>query len=205
MLCCTENDPQRLASQKWQAHEYTHDSTALSSDSSPIGQPSSLFACTLTVLLMCNHQQHSNMLLILHLCRHGVWHCQGLSQPTSAVAFFAEPDGDVGTSPDAQIGMGDSTLKGDVWDVLWLCIGSLMRFVCAADGTLSMWGNNVYGQLGDGTTVNQNSPVQVTIARCSTISATALGGYHSAALCAGMCVPGFHTTSVYIGDAMFGP
>ena len=68
-------------------------------------------------------------------------------------------------------------------------MGTAIRCVCAAGGTLWMWGNNASGQLGDGTTVYKFSPVQVTIARCSTISAIALGGYHSAALCAGMCVP----------------
>ena len=71
--CAIQKQPsETCASHKWRAHEYTHDSTALSSDSSPIRQLSSLFASALKVLLMYNHQQHSNMLLTLHLCWDGV-------------------------------------------------------------------------------------------------------------------------------------
>jgi alpha-tubulin suppressor-like RCC1 family protein len=29
------------------------------------------------------------------------------------------------------------------------------------DGTVWTWGKNAYGQLGDGTTVNKSSPIQV--------------------------------------------
>lgn len=34
-------------------------------------------------------------------------------------------------------------------------------FVLKSDGTLWAWGANTSGQLGDGTTVNKNTPVQV--------------------------------------------
>ena len=79
----------------------------------------------------------------------------------------------------------------DLWVVGWLCIGPLIRCVYATDGTLWMWGWNVNAnrELGDGTIVDKKSPVQVTVARCGTFSAIALGADHSAALCAGMCVP----------------
>ena len=81
--------------------------------------------------------------------------------------------------------VGQQTL----WVVVWLCIGPLMRCVCVTDGPLWMWGENHDGQLGDGTTENKNSPVQVTVTGCSNVSQIALGGSHSAALCAGMPVP----------------
>ncbi len=48
------------------------------------------------------------------------------------------------------------------------------------DGTLWAWGDNYYGQLGDGTTANQSSPVQVGVA--TNWQAVAAGSYHTVAL-----------------------
>lgn len=48
------------------------------------------------------------------------------------------------------------------------------------DGTVWTWGNNEYGQLGDGTTVNKNRPVQVQ--GLSDVIEIACGGLHIVAL-----------------------
>jgi alpha-tubulin suppressor-like RCC1 family protein len=48
------------------------------------------------------------------------------------------------------------------------------------DGTLWCWGDNFYGQLGDGTTANKLSPVEVT-ALGTTVIEVALGSAHSCA------------------------
>ena len=48
------------------------------------------------------------------------------------------------------------------------------------DGTLRAWGDNYYGQLGDGTTTRRLSPVQVT--GLAGVAAVAGGGYHTVAL-----------------------
>jgi len=37
----------------------------------------------------------------------------------------------------------------------------VVRFVIKTDGTLWAWGNNEFGQLGDGTTETRLSPVQI--------------------------------------------
>ena len=76
-----------------------------------------------------------------------------------------------------------------LWVVVWLCIGPLIRCVCVTDGALWMWGGNGDGQLGDGTRDNKPRPGPVTVTGCSNVSHIALGGSHSAALCAGMPVP----------------
>jgi alpha-tubulin suppressor-like RCC1 family protein len=48
------------------------------------------------------------------------------------------------------------------------------------DGTLWCWGRNDYGQLGDGTTVQKSSPVQVPVLG-ATVVEVSLGGAHSCA------------------------
>src|SRR5262249_137385 len=40
-------------------------------------------------------------------------------------------------------------------------LGSAHNLALKNDGTLWAWGGNLFGQLGDGTTVNRNTPVQV--------------------------------------------
>ena len=50
-----------------------------------------------------------------------------------------------------------------------------------SDGTLWAWGYNFYGQLGDGTTINRNMPVQVS-GGGNTWVGIAAGGYHTVAL-----------------------
>ena len=63
------------------------------------------------------------------------------------------------TTPQVIDGGGDHTLA----------VGS--------DGTAWAWGYNGYGQLGDGTTTQRNTPVQVS--GLSGAIAVAAGGYHS--------------------------
>ena len=57
--------------------------------------------------------------------------------------------------------------------------------VCV-DGTLWTWGWNSYGQLGDGSTVEHHTPVQITLGGCSHVTSVALGWGHSAPLCDGV-------------------
>jgi len=47
------------------------------------------------------------------------------------------------------------------------------------DGSLWCWGNNEYGQLGDGSYGNKNSPVQIMLSGVSSVSA---GGHHTCAV-----------------------
>jgi alpha-tubulin suppressor-like RCC1 family protein len=49
------------------------------------------------------------------------------------------------------------------------------------DGTLWTWGDNLYGQLGDNTTINRSSPIQ-TVAGGTTWSQVACGWKHTAAI-----------------------
>ena len=49
-----------------------------------------------------------------------------------------------------------------------------------SDGTVWAWGQNTYGQVGDGTTTNKRTPVQVS--GLNGVTAVAAGEYHSLAL-----------------------
>ena len=61
--------------------------------------------------------------------------------------------------------------------LLSLC---LMGNAMWAQGTVSAWGFNLYGQLGNGTATNSTAPVQVT--GLTGVMAVAGGGYHSLAV-----------------------
>src|SRR5262249_1999646 len=51
------------------------------------------------------------------------------------------------------------------------------------DGTVLAWGANRFGQIGDGTTTQRNSPVQVSgLGTGSQVIAVAGGGFHALAL-----------------------
>lgn len=67
-----------------------------------------------------------------------------------------------------------------------IAAGGFHNLVLCSDGNLASWGNNSYGQLGDGGTVDSNVPVSVTASGAlagKTISMMAAGGSHNLVLC----------------------
>lgn len=58
--------------------------------------------------------------------------------------------------------------------------GDLHSLALESDGIVWAWGNNIWGQLGDGTTISSSSPVKVV--ELSDVMAVAAGGAHSLAL-----------------------
>ena len=70
--------------------------------------------------------------------------------------------------------------------VVAIAAGRLHSLALCADGTLTAWGDNYNGQLGDGTTTQRSLPVAVTTAGVlagRTVVAVAAGNFHSMALC----------------------
>ena len=71
--------------------------------------------------------------------------------------------------------------------ILSIAVGSSHSVALCSNGTVATWGNDTYGQLGDGTNNNSNVPVAVTasgVLNGQTVVAVAAGFNHSLALCA---------------------
>ncbi len=60
--------------------------------------------------------------------------------------------------------------------------GSLYSLALTSTGQVMSWGDNTYGQLGNGTTANSSTPVVVSLPSGTTITAIAGGGNHSLVL-----------------------
>jgi alpha-tubulin suppressor-like RCC1 family protein len=70
--------------------------------------------------------------------------------------------------------------EGFLSEVQAIAGGQLYSLGLKKDGTVWAWGRNNWGQLGDGTTTNRSTPVQVR--GLSEVQAIAAGHYHSLAL-----------------------
>lgn len=59
-----------------------------------------------------------------------------------------------------------------------IAVGSYYWLAIKEDGSLWAWGNNKYGQLGDGSNADKNTPVKIM----DDVAAVAAGGKHSLAI-----------------------
>jgi len=114
-----------------------------------------------------------------------------------AHSLFVKSDGTLwamGYNYYGQLGDGTTTSRTSpvqvkdssgtpVTNVITVAAGDAHSLFVKSDGTLWAMGNNSYGQLGDGTTINRTSPVQVTVdslgVPVTNIIAVAAGGDHS--------------------------
>jgi alpha-tubulin suppressor-like RCC1 family protein len=107
-----------------------------------------------------------------------------LRPASAAPAGLAWGDNSAGALGDGNGGWGQHTptpvpvsgLRG----LMAVSGGSFYSLALRRDGTVWAWGDNYYGELGDGTTTNRNSPVPVS--GLSGVTAVAGGGLHSLAL-----------------------
>ncbi|MFN8288808.1 MAG: T9SS type A sorting domain-containing protein [Chitinophagaceae bacterium] len=90
-----------------------------------------------------------------------------------------------GNNQDGQLGNGTfggvqttPVQVGTETDWSWVSSGGVSNLAVKKNGSLWSWGNNVYGQLGDGTTVSKNSPVQI-LSYLDDVAVSASGYYTS--------------------------
>ena len=88
--------------------------------------------------------------------------------------------------------------------VIAVAAGYRHSLALCSDGTLAAWGENSYGQLGNGTTVSQNTPVAVDrtgVLSGRVVIAISAGQYHSMALCSdGTVATWGENSSAQLGD-----
>ena len=110
----------------------------------------------------------------------GSWHTVALMFDGSLKAWGENSSGQLGnnsnsnsSTPVGVIGLGGT--------VTAIAAGVYHTVALISDGTVKAWGNNGYGQLGDGTTTHSSKPVTVT-GLGGAVTAIAAGDYHTVAL-----------------------
>lgn len=84
-------------------------------------------------------------------------------------------------SAPVQVVAGASGCATNLCSITAIAAGGLHSLALKSDGTVWAWGDNTYGQLGDGTNTARITPVKVTVLT-GTVTAIAAGKYHSLAL-----------------------
>jgi uncharacterized protein (TIGR03437 family) len=121
----------------------------------------------------------SQMLAILTLFCAPV--LTALAQTPNVRAWGFNADGELGNGVDAQSAGRDVPVQvSNLTGVAAIAAGANHSLALGSDGTVWAWGDDEYGQLGNGTNVTSSLPVQVS--GLAGVVAIAAGWYHSLAL-----------------------
>jgi len=109
----------------------------------------------------------------------GLYHACALKADGSAWCWGAEAAGQLGNGRDPFDGIQASPVRVlGGHSFVELDVESTHSCGRTREGTLWCWGNNVHGELGDGSTVHRSTPVQVS----GTYSSVAVGEWHTCAI-----------------------
>ncbi len=112
----------------------------------------------------------------------GSYHSLALTSSGQVLAWGDNVEGELGngtttsSSTPVQVSLPSGTI------VTAIAGGGYHSLALTSSGQVLAWGNNAYGQLGNGTTTNSSTPVAVSLPSGTTVTAIAGGSYHSLAL-----------------------
>ena len=110
--------------------------------------------------------------------------CWGINHVGAlGLGFFSSSNLDIDppyTIPQ-NVNLGNHS-NGTAFTAVSITVGG--GYVCAIidDGSLKCWGSNYYGQIGDGTNTNRNTPSNVNLPQGRSALAVAAGGQHTCAI-----------------------
>ncbi len=111
----------------------------------------------------------------------GTYHNLALKNDGTVWAWGDNVNGQIG---DATLGTDRTTpvQVSGLTNVVGIAAGRFFSMAVKSDGTVWTWGQNLYGQLGNGNTTDSNVPVQVTGLTGITSAVAATGAFHCHAL-----------------------
>jgi len=119
----------------------------------------------------------------------GASHCLALCADGKLVAWGSNSSGKLGngSTQESHVAVAVNT-AGVLSDktVVAIAAGTYHSLALCSDGTLAAWGDNLFCELGNGTTTSNNVPVAVTttgVLSGKAVVGIAVGGMHSLALC----------------------
>jgi alpha-tubulin suppressor-like RCC1 family protein len=90
----------------------------------------------------------------------GDYHTCAITQNGAVKCWGSNPSGQLGNGTNNQ-GNAPVDVAGLSYGVKAIAVGKLHTCVVTQNGAAVCWGNNLYGQLGDGTNTYRNTPVRV--------------------------------------------
>lgn len=101
----------------------------------------------------------------------GGFHSMALANYSSLYTWGRNSNGQLGVNSNADAALPQSFNNPVLTNVVRIAAGSLHSIALKTDGTVWTWGNNNYGQIGDGTEIDKDEPVNI-----SSIPGSALQG-----------------------------